>query len=109
MLGTVFFPETSLNMQDLLDKKKKVIVKIPVSSRAEGIFIDPEEIVFAQKSGEDLIYQEMLDIDFEYRTPNHSTLEIIDWIGYKPFKSIRLDLTHINVLKEGIFIESDFY
>lgn len=52
---------------------------------------------------------EGVDIAFAYRTLNHSTLEIIDLIGYKPFKSIRLDLTHVNVLKEGIFIKSDFY
>lgn len=50
-----------------------------------------------------------VDIAFAYKTLNQSTLEIIDLIGYKPFKNIHLDLTHMNVLKEGIFIKSDFY
>jgi putative nucleotidyltransferase with HDIG domain len=50
-----------------------------------------------------------IDFAYAYKTFNHSTLEIIDLIGYKPFKNLHLDLSRLNVLKEGIFIKSDFY
>jgi putative nucleotidyltransferase with HDIG domain len=50
-----------------------------------------------------------VDFAFAYKTLNHSTLKIIDLIGYKPFSSLQLDLSRLNVLKEGIFIKSDFY
>jgi len=50
-----------------------------------------------------------IDFAYAYKTLNHSTLEIIDLIGYKPFKNLHLDLSRMEILKEGIFIKSDFY
>ena len=50
-----------------------------------------------------------VDFAFAYKTLNNPTLEVIDLIGYKPFKEIHIDLTDLKILKEGILRKNDFF
>lgn len=92
---------------DLLVEKYDLLIHF-LSSNPYTVY-EGDESFMKRLLGISYSLLDTVDFAFAYKTVNHSTLEIIDLIGYKPFKSIHIDLSHVNVLKEGIFIKSNFY